>query len=56
MIMDRNYVKACLDFRMDSALPESGMNYETIVKRMEEWEKPMSISGTYSMDPAEGED
>ena len=42
MIMDWSYACACLDFRRDSSIPESGMNYKEILERLGEWKKPVA--------------
>jgi hypothetical protein len=56
MVMDNGYAGACLDFRMDSTVPESGMNCDEIIERLGQWKKPISITGTYALETQEGEE
>jgi hypothetical protein len=53
MIMDRDYAGAILDFRKDTAIPESGMNYQDIISRLGQWKKPTMLTGSYAMENME---
>ena len=55
MVMDRSYASACLDFRMDSTVPESGMKCDEIIERLGQWKRPVTVSGTYSMESQDDE-
>ncbi len=50
MIFDKGYASACLDFRKNSSIPESGMNYNEIISRLGEWKTPINVSGAYALD------
>jgi len=50
MVFDSAYAAACLAFRRDTAIPESGMDYNEIVERLGQWRKPISVTGAYSFE------
>lgn len=47
MVMDSSYARACLDFRLDTMVPESGMRYEDIISRLGQWKSPLAVTGSY---------
>lgn len=56
MITDIAYMQACLEFRTDTSVPESGMTSEEIIERMGQYKKPMSVTGTFSFDAQDEEE
>jgi len=53
MVFDRNYAGACWDFRKDASIPESGEDYNSILDRLGQWKKPISVTGAYTLESTE---
>ena len=45
LLLDRDYLQACLDFRLDNALLTSPLETEQLIKEVKQWSKGVNVDG-----------